>query len=153
MNFDEAIAAHAAWKQKLAVYLAKPDKSIDVAKLEKDDQCELGQWIVAGTAHFASEPAFLELRRKHAEFHHVAAAVVRRADAGEKVSEEVALGAKSAYADCSSDVILALINFEHGRLLGELIETHAPFRAVAREAQVANSETSEAPTPKEASAI
>jgi hypothetical protein len=112
MNLDEAIAAHSAWKQKLAVYVAKPDKSIDVATLGKDNQCDLGKWIASEAAHYASEPVFQELCNVHANFHHAAAAIVRRADAGEKVSVDVSLGAKSTYADLSRKVVQAILRMK-----------------------------------------
>lgn len=112
MNLDDAIVAHSAWKQKLALYIAKPDKSIDVAKLEKDDQCELGKWILTEAANYASEPAFQQLQKEHASFHKAAAAVVRRADSGEKVGQEVALGGKSAYAEASSKVVSAIVSMK-----------------------------------------
>src|SRR6266704_4374696 len=101
MNFDEAVVAHSAWKRKLTAYLAKPDKSIDPARLEKDNNCELGKWIESQQAVYASNKTFGELRKKHADFHRAAADVVRRADAGQSVSAEVTLGGKSVYANCS----------------------------------------------------
>ena len=112
MNFDEAIAAHSSWKQKLSLYLAKPDKSIDAAKLEKDNQCELGKWIYSEAGKMGSQEVFVELKQEHARFHVAAADVVKRADSGQKVSEEIALGAKSPYAECSTNVVKALMRMK-----------------------------------------
>lgn len=112
MNFDEAVVAHSAWKRKLGAYLQKPDKSIDAVKLAKDDQCELGKWIQADRGKYASNPAFVELKKEHANFHRAAADVVRRADAGEKVSGELALGGSSAYAGCSTKVVTAILQLK-----------------------------------------
>ena len=110
MNFDEAIAAHSAWKQKLAIYLTKPDKSIDAEKLALDNQCELGKWIHSQSG--LAGAAFQELKKDHANFHKAASDVVKRADAGQKVTEEVALGAASPYAACSSRVVSALMRMK-----------------------------------------
>ncbi len=102
MNFDEAIAAHSAWKQKLAIYLAKPDKSIDSNKFHLDNQCDLGKWIHSQALPLVGNPTFQDLKKEHAAFHRPASDVVKRADAGQKVTEEIALGAKSLYAACSA---------------------------------------------------
>ena len=109
MDFNAAIAAHSAWKRKLAQYVAKPDKSIDPAQLEKDDRCELGRWIYGEGRKHASDPTFKELTKEHADFHRAAADVVRRANAGNSVSEEVVLGARSAYARATTAVVQALM--------------------------------------------
>ena len=112
MNFDEAIAAHSAWKQKLAIYLAKPDKSIDSAKLALDNQCELGKWIHSQGAPLTGNAAFQELKKEHANFHKAASDIVKRADSGQKVTEEIALGGKSPYAACSGKVVNALVKMK-----------------------------------------
>jgi hypothetical protein len=112
MNFDEAIAAHSAWKQKLAIYLAKPDKSIDSNKLALDNQCDLGKWIHSQALPLVGNPTFQDLKKEHAAFHQAASDVVKRADAGQKVTEEIALGAKSLYAACSGKVVSALVKMK-----------------------------------------
>ena len=112
MNFDEAIAAHSAWKQKLALYLVKPDKSIDSTKLALDNQCDLGKWIYGEGGKLLTNQSFQELKKEHANFHRAAAEVVKRADAGQTVTEEIALGSKSAYAACSSKVVSALVRMK-----------------------------------------
>jgi hypothetical protein len=112
LNFDEAIAAHSIWKQKLAIYLAKPNKSIDSGKLAQDHHCELGKWIHGQQGPILSNPTFQELKKEHASFHQAAAEVVKKADSGQKVSEEISLGAKSPYASCSSKVISALVKMK-----------------------------------------
>jgi len=105
MNFDDAISAHAAWKQKLAAYLRRPDGSIDLAALGADNKCPLGQWIHSQSGGITSDAKFAELKREHANFHRMAADVARRANASENVSEEVCLGANSPYAKCSGHVV------------------------------------------------
>lgn len=112
MNFDEAIVAHSAWKQKLALYLTKPDKSIDSANLALDNQCDLGKWIYSEGGKLLANQSFQELKKEHANFHKAAAEVVKRADAGQTVTEEIALGTKSDYAACSSKVVSALMRMK-----------------------------------------
>jgi hypothetical protein len=115
MDLDQAIAVHSGWKQKLSAYLRNPDKSIDVAKLAKDDQCELGQWIKTESARYASDSAFQTLKKEHSKFHCAAADLVRRADAGQNTSEEVSLGSKSAYANSSPVVVYAITQLKRAR--------------------------------------
>lgn len=110
MNFDEAIGAHSAWKVKLSMYLAKPDGSIKAAEVEKDNACKLGIWIHGEGSQHAALPEFTSLKSEHARFHKAAAAVVRKADSGQKVSEDIALGGDSDFSAASSAVVRAIMN-------------------------------------------
>ena len=105
MNFDDAVKAHVTWKSKLQAYLAKPDKSLDSQKVAKDDQCDLGKWLHGEGAKFASHAAFKQLVAEHAQFHQAAGDIIRRADGGQKVAEEVALGGKSSFSTTSQQVV------------------------------------------------
>ncbi len=104
MNIDEVIRAHVAWKSKLAAYLAKPDGSINIADTISDKKCELGRWIYGEGSKFASLPEFAQLKKDHAQFHIAAAGIVRRADHGESLSRDLALGADSEFVTASRAV-------------------------------------------------
>ena len=95
MEFDQAIAAHASWKSKLSKYLANPDGSLQPTEIAKDDRCELGKWIAGEGKKFANLPEYAIVKSDHARFHKVAAGIVQRANEGQRVSEEVVLGAKA----------------------------------------------------------
>jgi methyl-accepting chemotaxis protein len=110
MNFDDAIKAHAEWKMRLASYLRNPDRSLDPNSVCKDNQCALGKWIYGEGSVHRHLPEYAALKRGHAEFHRAAADIIRRADRGEKVQEEVMLGSKSGYAQLSSSVIQAIMS-------------------------------------------
>ena len=109
MNIDNAIDAHVGWKLKLSSYLHKPDKSLDPAKVGADNGCELGQWIHGEGKKYANLPEFTKLTVDHAQFHRAAAEVINRANSGQAVGEEVALGAKSAFAMASTAVVSDLM--------------------------------------------
>ena len=113
MNFDSAIQSHASWKMKLTNYLSSPDGSIQADELEKDDQCELGKWIQSESANLGGESTFQELKQLHSAFHKVAAGLVRRADAGENVSAEVALGGESEYSQQSMRIVSLILEMSH----------------------------------------
>ena len=112
MDFEEAIAAHSAWKRKLSAYLRSPDHSIQAAKVGMDNQCSLGQWLYGEGRKYASDPDFSQLQKAHANFHSEAADLVRRADGGEQVSEEAGLGANSQYAKVSSQVVQLIMKIK-----------------------------------------
>lgn len=110
MDFTEAIRAHAEWKLRLSLYLRRPDGSLVAREVAADDRCVLGKWLRGeGLAH-AALAGFDELRQAHARFHRAAADIVRRADAGESVLEEVALGGTSEYAQASNEIIRLLMD-------------------------------------------
>ncbi|MEQ1831557.1 MAG: CZB domain-containing protein [Candidatus Eisenbacteria bacterium] len=110
MDFDAAIRAHSEWKQKLSRYLKNPDRSLDCNQIQKDDQCALGQWLHGEGRAFAKHPEYLELLRKHADFHRAASAIVRRIDTGEKVGEDVLFGSRSDYGRLSGEVVMLIMN-------------------------------------------
>lgn len=112
MNFDEAIKAHSSWKMKLANYLRKPDGSLDPADIEPDNLCPLGKWIHTSGSAYAEHQEFKELKNSHAKFHKCAAQIVRDADSGKNVSEDIALGASSDYAKVSKEVVSLLMSMK-----------------------------------------
>lgn len=112
MDFDAAIKAHSDWKLKLASYLRKRDGSLKAAEVCLDNQCALGKWIYGEGARYAKLPPFATLRSTHTRFHKEAAEVIRRADAGKDVSEEVMLGSSSGYTTASKAVVSAIFEMK-----------------------------------------
>ncbi|MEQ1568746.1 MAG: CZB domain-containing protein [Myxococcota bacterium] len=108
MDFDAAIRAHSRWKLRLVSYVHGPDQSLDPEEVGRDDRCDLGCWLHGDGARYAALPAFGALVQAHARFHRAAAEVVTRADQGEWVSSEVALGSSSAYERASVEVFQLL---------------------------------------------
>ncbi len=113
MNFDDAIQAHASWKMKLSTYIKNPDASLDANVICKDDQCALGKWIIGEGKKHSALPEFALLKTAHTNFHKEAGDIVRRAKAGEKVSDELVLGAKSKFAEYSNQVVLYIRNIRN----------------------------------------
>lgn len=112
MDFNEAIKAHTAWKMKLSVYLQKPDGSLKIMDVEPDNKCALGQWIYGEGLKYNTMPEYGILKTEHTKFHKCAAGVIKKADAGQNVSEEVALGASSEFAQTSSSVVSAIMKMK-----------------------------------------
>ena len=112
MDFQQAIQAHVDWKIKLASYLARPDHSLNAATVSQESGCELGRWLKGEGRKYAASPEFVKLVADHARFHMAASEVIRKADSGQRVAEEVALGARSEYASASNAVVAALMKMK-----------------------------------------
>jgi len=110
MDFEQAISAHSDWKRKLTAYLLNPDGTLKSADVARDNKCELGRWLDGEGAKFSSLKQFSSLKTEHARFHKAAADIVSRADRGDKVSDDVALGAHSEFGKASTSVVQALMN-------------------------------------------
>lgn len=109
MDFSEAIKAHSAWKLKLSGYIRNPDKSLNHDHVCKDNQCDLGKWIYGQGGAYSSYPEFHTLKTEHARFHKAAGEIVRKANDGINVTEEIALGASSEFASASTAVVTAIM--------------------------------------------
>lgn len=112
MNFQEAITAHTQWKMKLASYIAKPDHSLNASELGMDNKCLLGQWLHGEGHKHSSLPEFSRLVSDRARFRKAASEVVKKADAGHRVAEEIALGAQSEFAAASAAVVKSLMEMK-----------------------------------------
>jgi len=112
MNFQQAIEAHVSWKMKLSSYIAKPDHSLNAALVSQDSNCELGRWLNGEGRKFAAIPEFAKLVTDHARFHAAAGEIVRKADSGQSVVDEVALGGRSEYAAVSNAVVSSLMKLK-----------------------------------------
>jgi Chemoreceptor zinc-binding domain len=108
MNFDEAITTHSMWKNKLKAYLTHPDGSLKPADVQADNKCALGQWIYTEGKRWSANPQYATLVSEHAKFHAAAAAVLRKADSGEAIPEELATGTKSDFGRASVAVVNAI---------------------------------------------
>ncbi len=108
IDLPKAVEAHIHWKLRLQAYLeGKSTEQLDPMVICRDDQCELGKWIHGpAMSHFHEVEAFHELRADHAQFHYVAANVVKDVQADNRASAEALL--KGEYAHISHKVVIAL---------------------------------------------
>jgi hypothetical protein len=108
LNINEVIAAHINWKERLQKYVEdKSNEKLDPMVLCRDDQCTLGQWIHGpATRRFHEDKAFRALRADHAQFHYVAANVVRYMQEEDKAGAEALL--RGEYARASEHVLKML---------------------------------------------
>lgn len=112
MTFDDAVNCHSEWKRKLQAYVSNADGSRNVEEVGSNNKCKLGRWIRGDGRKYAGLPEFAKLIAEHTRFHKAAADIVRRADRGQDVSFEFAVGAGSEFSLASSAVVLALMDMK-----------------------------------------
>lgn len=105
MNITDAIKMHLEWKIRLKSYLSNPNQALDYGGISRYDKCPLGKWIAGDGARYSNLPDFQRMEVAHIRFHIAAADIVRRADNGEVVVQEIISSANSPYARASADII------------------------------------------------
>lgn len=109
MNFEQGVAEHLAWKDRLFEFLARPDARLNPSEVASDQNCTLGKWIHSEGANYADYSEFAALRSEHAHFHKVVANIVRGARLGLSVRNEAALERETEFGRTSANVISALM--------------------------------------------
>ena len=113
-DFDQAIEAHRQWKVRLRKAIAERT-ALDAEAICRDDRCPLGQWLHgSGGQRWGSQPGFVALLEKHAEFHTVAGAVARQINAGAMDDAERKIGSGSRFAQVSTEVCTLLTRAKRG---------------------------------------
>jgi len=114
MDFDGAIRAHSNWMLRLFGYCKGTSREkLNPETIQKDNVCDLGQWLHGEGQKFAADPEFSGLLQAHAAFHEVAASVVRLVDTGQRPDAERLLTAgDSAYCQRSTQVVGLLKKFQ-----------------------------------------
>ena len=112
MDYRSAIQSHNSWKKKLTAYLRKPDGTLNPDHLGSDCRCSLGQWIYGRGMQYCDLPEYVQLKFEHARFHQCAGELVKQADLGRDVSQEMVLGAESDFAIFSAAVIRAILKMK-----------------------------------------
>ncbi|MFY9676519.1 MAG: CZB domain-containing protein [Terriglobales bacterium] len=112
MNFEDAVLCHSEWKRRLHEYAESPDHSLKVDEVAASDRCKTGKWIRGEGRKYSVYPEYAKLIAEHARFHKAAAEIVRRADCGDDMRGEFALGVGSEFSLASSAVVLALMDMK-----------------------------------------
>ena len=88
---------------------------LDADTICRDDRCPLGQWLHGqGGQRWGSQPGFVALLEKHAEFHGAAGAVARQINGGAYADAERLIGSGSAFARASNEVATLLMRAKRG---------------------------------------
>jgi len=112
MDLNQAGAAHAEWKVKLRMAIAKQEQ-LDAATIGTDNACALGKWLHgAAKAQYSGLRTFGDCVAKHAAFHREAGAVARCINARDYAKAETMLGGGTPYAAASSAVGSAILGLK-----------------------------------------
>lgn len=121
LDFYSAIATHQRWKNRLKdVVRGQSQETLDATVVARSDVCALGQWLTTQQGN-ARIPANLmsALQDEHAEFHRLAADIIRLADHGQTQQALEALRTDAPYNRVSHRVTRLL-----SQIFLELSEFH-----------------------------
>lgn len=71
-QIDAALAAHAAWKNRLSQAATDKNRDLPVGTICRDDRCAFGEWFYARPKVDQLQPCPHKVRRLHAAFHMMA---------------------------------------------------------------------------------
>lgn len=113
-NIRSAIAAHGRWKARLKTAIDTGKIDIPVEVVEADDQCAFGEWLksLAGTPEAQNSPHYSKCKELHAQFHKVAAKVVRLALAGNVKEAEQMMANGGQNSITSAALTRAMMDWE-----------------------------------------
>jgi methyl-accepting chemotaxis protein len=112
MDLNQASQAHAEWKVKLRMAIAKKER-LDAPSISADNCCALGKWLHGeGKAAHGKSGLFSDLVAKHASFHKEAGAVAQAINQGLYDKAGKMLEGGTPYAAASSAVGAALLGLK-----------------------------------------
>lgn len=83
LSFDQAKQAHLKWKVRLVNYInGKSEEKLEVSKVCRDDQCDLGKWIHGPAKRYVNAAEYQALKASHADFHKSVGGIVEFVDQG-----------------------------------------------------------------------
>ena len=109
LHLREVLAAHSAWKRRLARMLKEGDRrKIDLITIADDRVCELGRWLHGtGKEYFDHLDEYHEAVDAHAQFHKIAAEVVIEFKSGNRHKAAELL--RTRFRDASNRNQMALV--------------------------------------------
>jgi hypothetical protein len=103
INLDNAIQAHADWRNKLRNAATKHEQ-LDAETVGRDDCCEMGKWLHGtGGSKYGGKPTFVDLIAGHKTFHIEAGKVARAVNQGGANVERM-LDSGTPFSSASNEV-------------------------------------------------
>lgn len=123
LDFYSAIATHQRWKNRLkAVVNGQSQEVLDPAVVGRCDVCALGQWLATQDSDPRIAPDLMaRLKQEHAQFHKLAAEIIRLSDQGLQQQAMDALRTDAPYNRTSHRITKLL-----SQLHLDLSEFHKP---------------------------
>lgn len=106
--FDDAIASHIEWKERLRSHIDTNDTKIDLDTIGDFHRCELGAWIDGPGKEYNFLPSYQPLKDAHSHFHRCAEQIADAIKSGRFEQAEAMLAADGEYAIASTQTILAI---------------------------------------------
>lgn len=112
MDLNEATKAHAEWKVKLRMAIAKKE-TLDVTTIAADNCCALGKWLHGeAKSRYGTLPAYRECVSRHAAFHREAGAIAQAINAKTYDKATAMLDGGTPYAAASAAVGTAILGLK-----------------------------------------
>jgi hypothetical protein len=107
-----ALAAHAAWKERLQAAIASGTADVTPDQVRVDDACAFGKWLHGPEAEkYRHTAAFRRVHDLHEQFHVAAAAVLERALAGDAAAATALMRVGSEFQRLSARLSQALLDW------------------------------------------
>lgn len=118
MDWMGIIGAHVMWKKRLQNLLdGVSEETLSPDDVGMDNKCALGQWIYGDGQTFRDASKFEDVRLMHAEFHRLAAEVVRLyQDGAQEQAAQLLGGEYSRHSERLKHRILSLSNEVKSRI-------------------------------------
>ena len=112
MDLSQASQAHADWKVKLRLAIAKQEQ-LDVSLVTTDKACALGKWLHGeARTKYGGLKSYAECCQRHAVFHQEAGAVAATINRGDYTKASQMLDGGTRYAAASSAVGSAILGLK-----------------------------------------
>ena len=113
-QIEMALAAHAAWKERLRQAIDTRSSATPVDTVRRDDQCAFGKWLTGPTLSrdLKRTAGYEKCRRLHSRFHAAAGSVLAAALAGRKDEANRAMCGGSEFAEISTQLTSALVAWD-----------------------------------------
>lgn len=109
-EINEAVGAHAMWKQRLRTAIDKGTSEFTVDTVAKDDACEFGKWLYGPTLSPVDKAMaeYQSVKGLHAQFHQCASKVLKCALTGKQADAESMMGNAGEFAAISAHLTRAM---------------------------------------------
>jgi hypothetical protein len=106
-QIDKAIAAHSAWRGRLADIVRTGKTEVPVETIRVDDQCAFGKWLRSDALppDLKRSHRYQSVNTLHAEFHRCAGHIAELACGGNAARAEHALGGDEAFRKVSTQLV------------------------------------------------
>lgn len=111
-EIDQAIADHAAWKTRFRDFINNR-LELDISTVGQSNHCQFGKWLEnEGERMLLPKEAHDEIGSLHAEFHRIAAEVIKKKIAGDLNGAQKDLSAQGAFGQASAALMQRMLRLK-----------------------------------------